>query len=152
MPPADAIIDPEEDYASEEDSDFAPEDAPANESAASDNEDSGDDKAAPGKQKRQLAEAEAEDAGFENSGDEAVIDKGKKRRKKGKGKDDAAIDDDEADGPLIKTRSMRAVEYDRLDHIHGVHQLTARTGKPKNAQRPPAARSQSMSTQFGRRC
>ncbi|KAK5664019.1 hypothetical protein OQA88_233 [Cercophora sp. LCS_1] len=110
MPPADAILDPEEEYASEEDSDFTPEDVPANESSVSDDEDSADDKPAPGKRKRPVAEPEAEDAGFENSGDEAIIDKGKKRRKRGKGKDGAANDDDEAEGPLIKTRSMRATE------------------------------------------
>ncbi|KAK0623016.1 bucentaur or craniofacial development-domain-containing protein [Immersiella caudata] len=103
-------MDLDKDYASEEDSDFAPEDAPANESSPSDDEEEADDgKAGTAKRKRSVAEAEAEDAGFENSGDEAIIDKGKKRTKKSKSKEVAA-DEDGDDGPLIKTRSMRAAE------------------------------------------
>ncbi|KAK1827527.1 hypothetical protein QBC39DRAFT_375524 [Podospora conica] len=50
----------------------------------------------------------AEDAGFENSGDEAITEKGKKRRKKDKTAD---VVPDADEGPLVKTRSMRAVEY-----------------------------------------
>ncbi|KAK4443924.1 swr complex subunit [Podospora aff. communis PSN243] len=109
MAPPDPDMEVDEDYASEEDSDFAPEDAPANESSPSDDDDEGVEKTAPGKRKRAAPEPEAEDAGFENSGDEAIIDKGKKRTKKSKSKE-AAGNDDGDEGPLIKTRSMRAVE------------------------------------------
>jgi hypothetical protein len=112
MPPE--LIPDEEDYASEEDSDFALDDAPAEDSSVSDDEEAADgQKTAPAKRKLQAGdvEGEADDAGFENSGDEAIIQKGQKRRKKSKPKDGAAIDDDEGgDGRLIKTRSMRAVE------------------------------------------
>lgn len=75
-------------------------------------EDEGD-KPTLAKRKRPAADTEAEDAGFENSGDEAIIEKGKKRHKKPKAKDaPAVVDGDDGDeGPLIKTRSMRAVEY-----------------------------------------
>ncbi|KAK0709110.1 bucentaur or craniofacial development-domain-containing protein [Lasiosphaeria miniovina] len=117
MPPA---IDPEEsdDYASEEDTDFNVDGSPKNYSSGS--EDEVDDEAAPSgkstapiKRQRQAGDGdgEAEDAGFENSGDEAIIQKGKKSRKKRKANDGAAVDDDDGgDGGLIKTRSMRAAE------------------------------------------
>ncbi|KAK4169348.1 bucentaur or craniofacial development-domain-containing protein [Cladorrhinum sp. PSN259] len=107
MPPE---LEPDDNYVSEEDSDFAPEDAPAEESSASGDEDEEAPGAKPaaGERKRPAGakeEAVAEDAGFENSGDEAIIVKGKKRRKKTK-----EDDDEGGEGGLIKTRSMRAVE------------------------------------------
>ncbi|CAJ2509984.1 Uu.00g058840.m01.CDS01 [Anthostomella pinea] len=109
MPP-DPIID--EDYASEEDSDFAP-DAPAEgASDASDSEGDGDELAAAPKRKRTV-EDDAADDGYENSGDEAIISKGKKRQKKASKIKDGGVaeDDDEGgEGGLVKTRSMRAVE------------------------------------------
>jgi len=111
MAPPEPDMDLEDSYASEEDSDFAPEDAPAKESSPSDDDDEENgEKPIPEKRKRAAPEAEAEDAGFENSGDEAIIDKGKKRQKRPKAKQAAGLDGD--DSPLIKTRSMRAVEYD----------------------------------------
>jgi hypothetical protein len=107
MPP-DPTFDQEDEYVSSEDSDFAPEDAPEREVTPSDDE-AADDQAqgAPtGKRKRQTGDTEAEDAGFENSGDEAIIGKGKKRLKRSK-----KIDDDEGgEGGLIKTRRQRAQE------------------------------------------
>ncbi|KAK4230824.1 swr complex subunit [Podospora fimiseda] len=111
MPPE---LIPEEDYLSEEDSDFAPEDVPAEESSASGDEDEeapASAKPAAGEERKRPASATkdedtvAEDAGFENSGDEAIIVKGKKRRKKNKDEDDEG-----GEGGLVKTRSMRAVE------------------------------------------
>lgn len=112
MPPETPVD--EEDYASSEDSDFAPEDAPdrASSSGSDDEaEDVGDAaKPAPAKRKRQAGDAEAEDAGFENSGDEAIIEKGKKRRRRGKHVDSANADDEGGEGGLIKTRSQRAQE------------------------------------------
>ena len=125
MPP-DPLLD-DEDYASEEDSDFAPDAVPANgasdaSESESEDEDSNDVKpSATTKRKRPAGEgiaaagtADNDDDGFENSGDEAIIQKGKKRRKKAKRKDGVARGDDDddggGDGGLIKTRSMRATE------------------------------------------
>lgn len=121
MPP-EPIID--EDYASDEDSDFAPDAVPAEgASEASESEDESNDQSRTTttvptqKRKRPTGEdattttaAAADDDGFENSGDEAIIQKGKKRRKKAKQKDGAAEDDEGGEGGLIKTRSMRAQE------------------------------------------
>ncbi|RYP17098.1 hypothetical protein DL765_004717 [Monosporascus sp. GIB2] len=102
----------DEDYASEEDSDFAPDAAPAADgSDASESEDESDQPGATRKRNKRPADDDAVDAGFENSGDEAIIQKGKKRQKKARRKDDAVEDDEEAgEGGLIKTRSMRATE------------------------------------------
>ena len=105
-----------EDYASEEDSDFAPEAAEAaEESSVSDDDDNeeeaGDaaEKPKPEKRKRTAVD-EAEDAGYDNSGDEAIIKRGEKRQKKAKAKD-VADEEETGEGGLIKTRSQRAVEY-----------------------------------------
>ncbi|KAI5926585.1 bucentaur or craniofacial development-domain-containing protein [Camillea tinctor] len=106
MPP-DPII--EDEYASEEDSDFAPDAAPSDgASDASESDVEGNERAASPKRKR-TADDNAEDA-FENSGDEAIIQKGKKRQKKTKRKENHGDDDEGGEGGLIKTRSMRAVE------------------------------------------
>lgn len=122
MPP-EPVIDDEE-YASSEDSDFAPDDAPEQEvEGAGDDDSSADDADADDHQPNKAAtadalsrkrkhagdEKDAEDAGFENSGDEAIIEKGRKRRKKGKASQ-RDNDDEGGEGGLIKTRSMRAVE------------------------------------------
>ncbi|KAI1402232.1 BCNT-domain-containing protein [Hypoxylon fuscum] len=99
------IID--EDYASEEDSDFAPDAAPAEDaSEASESED--DQVQLVSVPSRKRSANEAADDGYENSGDEAIIQKGRKRRKKDKRKDGDAEDDEGGEGGLIKTRSMRA--------------------------------------------
>ncbi|EFW98901.1 swr1-complex protein [Grosmannia clavigera kw1407] len=117
MPPEPPID--EEDYASSEDSDFAPEDAPEHVSSAESDDEAeaaqGDGKqtATTPKRRRDGAaddDAEAEDAGFENSGDEAVIGKGKKkRRRRDKGRQES---DDEGGGTggFVKTRRQRANE------------------------------------------
>jgi hypothetical protein len=120
MPP-DTVLDQEEDYASSEDSDFAPEDAPERESTPSEDED--EDEAAPADQpttttttskrkRKQVGDNdEAEDAGFENSGDEAIIGKGKKRLKRATRQNGLGNDDDEGgECGLIKTRAQRAAE------------------------------------------
>lgn len=119
MPPP--LVDPEiddEEYASEEDSDFAPDEVAGDEGASSDSEADAADatpKAVPSTKKRKQAgdkAGEDGDAGFENSGDEAIIEKGKKRRKRGQQPARAGLDEEEGgEGGLIKTRSMRAVEY-----------------------------------------
>lgn len=122
MPPA--LIPDDSDYESAEDSDFAPDAVPVDDEAAESSDDEVD--AAPVKPKpsakRKRGEEEAEDAGFENSGDEAIIERGLKRRrnkKKGKkngGGGDVEIEgegegDEGGEGGLVKTRSMRAAEY-----------------------------------------
>lgn len=119
MPP-EPVID-EEDYASSEDSDFAPDDAPDQgdgQSSESEGDGEGDANAAAAakpapaakrKRPKQAGDGDAvEDTGFENSGDEAIIEKGKKKRKKGP--QARQLDDEGGEGGLIKTRSMRAVE------------------------------------------
>ncbi|KAK4141665.1 bucentaur or craniofacial development-domain-containing protein [Dichotomopilus funicola] len=111
----------DEDYASEEDSDFAPDDAPAEESSVSEDEDEGEGgegstgagKQGQAKRKRPVVggdDTATEDAGLENSGDEAIIERGKRRQKKSKRKDTEAEDDEGGEGGLIKTRRMRAAE------------------------------------------
>ncbi|PMD36762.1 BCNT-domain-containing protein [Hyaloscypha variabilis F] len=113
MPPE--IIPSDSDYASEEDSDFAPDAAPAVEAESSDSESEADEPAAkaqakPKSKKRKRGdEEEAEDVGFENSGDEAIIKEYEApKRKKGK-KGRAAEEDEGGEGGFVKTRSMRAV-------------------------------------------
>ncbi|KAI1762502.1 BCNT-domain-containing protein [Hypoxylon sp. FL1150] len=98
----------DEDYGSDEDSDFAPDAAPAED--ASDASEAEDEQAEPGQSttKKRNADADADD-GFENSGDEAIIQKGWKKRKKQHRKD-GAEEDEGGEGGLIKTRSMRAQE------------------------------------------
>ncbi|OBR14182.1 bucentaur or craniofacial development [Colletotrichum higginsianum IMI 349063] len=122
MPP-DPIID-EEEYESSQDSDFAPDDGVAAEgdSEASESEADGDDAATKTtttaaatttKRKRDTNDNEAEDAGFENSGDEALIKKATKKQKRRKAKDADGVPDEEdegGEGGLVKTRSMRAGE------------------------------------------
>lgn len=111
----------DEDYASSEDSDFAPDDAPEEEGDGESSDDDNDDDengpakqratgAAPSRKRKQAGDGkDAEDAGFENSGDEVIIEKGKKRRMKGR-QAQQDKDDEGGEGGVIKTRSMRAVE------------------------------------------
>ncbi|CZT12670.1 related to SWC5 Component of the Swr1p complex that incorporates Htz1p into chromatin [Rhynchosporium agropyri] len=113
MPPE--LIPDDEEYVSDEDSDFAPDTAPAPEADSSDEESEAEEPAAITKQpqpkKRKRGEdEEAEDVGFENSGDEAIMKEGTKSgRKKGK-KNKEEIEDEGGEGGLVKTRSMRAQE------------------------------------------
>lgn len=104
----------EEEYASSEDSDFAPEDAGARESSPddSDDEDVPPDatSATAPKRKRIANNEEPQNVGFENSGDEAIIEKAKTKRQK-KARKANQDGDDGGDGGLIKTRSQRAQEY-----------------------------------------
>lgn len=105
---------PDEDYASADDSDFAPDengDAPEHDSSQDSDDDVPDTRApagSPGASRKRPKGAvdEAEDAGFENSGDEAIIEKGAKRRKRAKHTED----DEGGEGGVIKTRSQRAQE------------------------------------------
>jgi hypothetical protein len=112
-----AIIDEDEEYASSEDSDFAPDNAPIvaeSESEDSEGEEPAEStsvkkpKAKPAKRKR--GEEEAEDVGYENSGDEEIIGKGlkAKKRKAKKGQDE---DDEGGEGGFVRTRAMKALAY-----------------------------------------
>lgn len=101
----------DEDYASDEDSDFAPDAAPLQGDDVSNASESEDDEVqlvAPSNKKRSADTNNDDD--FGNSGDEAIIQRGKKRQKREKRKDADAEDDEGGEGGLIKTRSMRAVE------------------------------------------
>ncbi|KAI0879760.1 bucentaur or craniofacial development-domain-containing protein [Hypoxylon argillaceum] len=109
------IID--EDYPSEDDSDFAPDfapgTAPAKDVSESESEsDSEDDDGQPtsATPKRKRTDADTAENDFENSGDEAVIKKGRKRRSKAKRAHGDAEEDEGGVGGLIKTRRQRAQE------------------------------------------
>ncbi|KAI6091872.1 BCNT-domain-containing protein [Hypoxylon rubiginosum] len=107
----------DEDYASDEDSDFAPDAAPAEDAsdASEPEEEQTEQEQIPNKKRK--ADADADNDGFENSGDEAIIQKGKKKRKKQHRKD-GAEDDEGGEGGLIKTRSMRAQEkVEKKSHV-----------------------------------
>lgn len=105
--PADA------DYKSSEDSDFDPTTGGANDDAGSSASEAEDADPATehrtGKtSKKRKGETEAEDLGFENSGDEATIRRGKKKKRR---KGEEEVEDEEGgEGGVVKTRSMRAVE------------------------------------------
>ncbi|PMD24293.1 BCNT-domain-containing protein [Hyaloscypha hepaticicola] len=118
MPPE--IVPSDSDYASEEDSDFAPDAAPAQEAESSDSESEADEpnsieQAKPKTKKRKWAgEEEAEDLGFENSGDEAIIKEYEApKRKRGKKGRAAELEDEGGEGGFVKTRSMRAVDVEK---------------------------------------
>ncbi|KAK8140336.1 BCNT-domain-containing protein [Apiospora sp. TS-2023a] len=104
----------DEDYASEEDSDFSPDAVAADDKEdgedASESEDDSAQPAATTKRKRDATEPDNAEGDYENSGDELIISKGKKRQKKHKAKDGAANEDEGGEGGLVKTRSMRATE------------------------------------------
>lgn len=120
MAPDVPVLFDDSDYASEADSDFAPEAAPpvaSDECSTSESEgESGHDdhvkkpKTKAGKRKRAGGRGEeAEDVGFENSGDEEIVEKGLKRQKK-KGKKKGVEDEDEGgEGGFVKTRRMAAL-------------------------------------------
>ncbi|RCI11469.1 hypothetical protein L249_7195 [Ophiocordyceps polyrhachis-furcata BCC 54312] len=104
--------DDDEQYISSQDSDFAPDEAPAHEgSDASDSED--EPRRQDGPTKRRRSEAEDEEDGYNNSGDEAVIQKGRKRQKRNKGEEHLY---DGGEGGLIKTRRQRAEEKAERHH------------------------------------
>lgn len=108
----------DENYASSEDDDFVPDDAPAAVASASESESEGEADAEPAaakkgkpavkrKRGKQPAGEDAEDIGFENSGDEAIIGKGlkKQRRRRRRGEEE---EDEGGEGGFVKTRRMAA--------------------------------------------
>ncbi|TGJ82917.1 hypothetical protein E0Z10_g5849 [Xylaria hypoxylon] len=112
------IID-EDNYASEDDSDFAPNAAVAEDGSGSDSEPELDDNRPTGATpKRKRTDADTVEGGFENSGDETIIKKGRKRQRKAKRTDGDAEDDEGGEGGLVKTRRQRAQERaERQSHV-----------------------------------
>ena len=106
MPP-DLLLEDDEQYASSEDSDFAPDDAPNPASDHSDLEDEGGK--ATNKRSHPLDGEDAADAGYDSSGDESVIKKGEKRRRKTQTKG-AREDEEGCESGLVKTRRQHAAE------------------------------------------
>lgn len=96
--------DEDENYNSAEDSDFAPEDAA---DVGSEGSDSDREDGRPAQQKSKVASTEEAGDDYNNSGDEAIVTKGKKRLRKSKNLDD----EEGGEGGLIKTRRQRAAEY-----------------------------------------
>ncbi|KAL4726237.1 swr complex subunit [Fusarium chlamydosporum] len=116
MPP-DPLLDEEEQYASSEDSDFAPDDVLDQASDQSDIEDEKDeDNKATNKRNRPAVDEDAADAGYDNSGDEAIIKRGEKRRKKTEAKG-VHEDEEGGEGGLIKTRRQRAAEKEERKYV-----------------------------------
>ncbi|KAF4343340.1 swr1-complex 5 [Fusarium beomiforme] len=100
------LLDEDEPYVSSEDSDFAPDDAPNQAFDHSEGED-GSDKAT---DERNYPASEVDvGAGYDNSGDESIIKRGEKRRKKTQAKG-MREDDEGSEGGLVKTRRQRAAE------------------------------------------
>lgn len=113
------MVDDDDQYASSEDSDFAPDTADVAASDASESEGEPDQAAAATTKKQRPVKSKAADAegdeGYDNSGDEAIIQRGRKRRKRAQGK---GVEDDEGgEGGLVKTRRQRAAEYVQQDVI-----------------------------------
>ncbi|KAI3343915.1 bucentaur or craniofacial development-domain-containing protein [Ustulina deusta] len=100
----------EDDYASEEDSDFAPGAVAAEYASGSESgSEANVDRPTGATPKRKRIDADTVEAGFENSGDEAIIQKGRKRQKKAK-RTDGDAEEEGGEGGLIKTRRQRAQE------------------------------------------
>ncbi|KAF9771131.1 swr complex subunit [Fusarium sp. DS 682] len=106
MPPS-HLLDEDEPYVSSEDSDFTPDDAPNQTSDHSEGEDDSDK--ATNKPNHPAGEADAAEAGYDNSGDEAIIKRGEKRRKRTQEKG-IREDGEGSEGGLVKTRRQRAAE------------------------------------------
>lgn len=117
MPPCPSLEAEDEQYASSEDSDFAPDAAPE---PASDESESGDATAhGPSKRKctETIADGKGEEDGYDNSGDEAIIAKGQKRRKRAHAKGQYVDDEEGGEGGLVKTRAQRAAEKEERKYV-----------------------------------
>ncbi|KAF2970263.1 hypothetical protein GQX73_g3276 [Xylaria multiplex] len=103
----------EDEYASEDDSDFAPTAAVAEDGSGSESElepELNSDQPAGVTPKRRRTDTDTAEGDFENSGDETVIQKGIKRQRKAKRNNGPVEDDEGGEGGLIKTRRQRAQE------------------------------------------
>lgn len=119
--PSQPLVDYEDDsdYASAEDHDFNP-DATSKDDASDSEDDSApaaqieSETKKPTKRKRAKVDngdgQEAEDVGFENSGDEAIIGKGLKKAKRRKRKGEES-EDEGGEGGFVRTRRMAALAY-----------------------------------------
>ena len=114
-PPHHAIDINDEDYQSSEDEDFDPTKAPSDENVSSGSDVEGPTATKSRKGNRQKkSSTDAEDLGFQNSGDEATIRKAKKRKRRGKdggnGEEVGEDSDEGGEGGVVRTRAMRKVE------------------------------------------
>ncbi len=103
----DPLTDEDEQYDSANDSDFAPDGEP-NIVSSEDEGEEGEEGRKRKKSHKDTTDKSAiadDDVVYENSGDEAIITKGKKKLKKLKN-----ADDEGGEGGLIKTRAQRAAE------------------------------------------
>ncbi|KFY30629.1 hypothetical protein V493_01787, partial [Pseudogymnoascus sp. VKM F-4281 (FW-2241)] len=127
MAPPPVIDDVEDDnYASSEDEDFVPDDAPAAVASASESESEAEaeeeaaaavaapaaKKGKPAAKRKRVKQAaggeDAEDIGFENSGDEAIIGKGLKKQRRRRRRGEEEEEDEGGEGGFVKTRRMAA--------------------------------------------
>lgn len=122
-PILDEVVD-DENYASSEDEDFVPDEAPAAVASASESESEPEGEgegetpaeakkgkpAAKRKRGKQAAAGgeDAEDIGFENSGDEAIIGKGLKKQRRRRRRGEEEEEDEGGEGGFVKTRRMAA--------------------------------------------
>ncbi|OBT75788.1 hypothetical protein VF21_05536 [Pseudogymnoascus sp. 05NY08] len=123
-PIIDEIVE-DENYASSEDEDFVPDEAPAAVASASESESEAEAEEGEGEApaaakkgkpaakrkrgKQPVAGGEdAEDIGFENSGDEAIIGKGLKKQRRRRRRGEEEEEDEGGDGGFVKTRRMAA--------------------------------------------
>ncbi|KAL8371479.1 hypothetical protein RB595_001326 [Gaeumannomyces hyphopodioides] len=149
--------DPDDQYISSEDSDFAPDEDGARDASPEDADDEDAEDAGATKRKRPSGEDETGDAGFENSGDEAVIQKAKnKRRRKGKEPEVGQDDESGGQGGLIKTRSQRALEKSERKAFAASGQVTidadllwAEMNRPQPSARPELPGKQTSETATG---
>ncbi|KAM3506148.1 hypothetical protein MY10362_002534 [Beauveria mimosiformis] len=111
----------DEQYDSANDSDFAPDGEPnvVSSDDENDEDDEGRKRKKPSKENADDATAAEYDVVYENSGDEAIITKGKKRLKKAKN-----ADDEGGDGGLIKTRAQRAAEKEERRYAPNTDPVT----------------------------
>ncbi|GAW12773.1 hypothetical protein ANO14919_021440 [Xylariales sp. No.14919] len=108
--PSDLIHD-EDDYASEDDPDFAPNAGTAEGASGSDSEPEPDgDRQTDAIPKRKRTDADAIEGDFENSGDETIIQKERKRQRKAKRTNGSAGENEGGEGGFVKTRRQRAQE------------------------------------------
>ncbi|OBU00971.1 swr complex subunit [Pseudogymnoascus verrucosus] len=120
-PIIDEIVE-DENYASSEDEDFVPDEAPAAVASASESESEAEGEgegeapteakkgkpATKRKRAKQPAGEDAEDIGFENSGDEAIIGKGLKKQRRRRRRGEEEEEDEGGEGGFVKTRRMAA--------------------------------------------
>lgn len=110
MPPNPSLEAEDEHYASSEDSDFAPDAAPEPASDESESEDATTHGPSKRKCTETIADGKDKDDGYDNSGDEAIIAKGQKGRKRAHAKGQHVDDEEGGEGGLVKTRAQRAAE------------------------------------------